>query len=238
MSALITRNDAAGTIDYNAEAELLKTAALESSAIVGRVTNADENNLAVAAQVKLKEVISAVEKSAQDLIDGANDYKKRIWAKRDEFLAELSAEMVRVSKHVGDFAALELAKARAAEAAKQAELDRLERERQASLATVKTHDEHDAVQKVFNDKAAEKIETPTAAPIRAAAQSVKEDWEISITNPQELARNHPQCVTITAKLGEIKTLLNAGVEVKGVSARKVVVAGVRLGKSARAAIEV
>ena len=62
---------------------------------------------------------------------------------------------------------------------------------------------------------------------RSAGQVVKTDWEITVVNPYELAKFHPDCVKIEPLLSPIKQALNAGIVVKGVKAEKVTKVGVR-----------
>ena len=166
----------------------------------------------------------------------AEKFKKRVWKTRDDFLAELNSEMTRVSTLIGDFQTLEQAKARAAEVLRQNELSRIEREKNEALAKATSHEAMDAVQAHYNEVAAQTaIAAP--APIRAEGQVVKTDWEITVTNPYDLAKFHPNCVKIEARLTEIKQLLNDGVAVTGITAKKVTKAGVRLAPE-RAAINV
>ena len=72
-------------------------------------------------------------------------------------------------------------------------------------------------------------EVKPVTPTRATGQVVKEDWEITVTNPYELAKFHPDCVKIEALLTPIKQALNAGISVKGISATKVIKSSVRAG---------
>ena len=53
------------------------------------------------------------------------------------------------------------------------------------------------------------------------------DWSVEVTNPFELAKYHPDCVTITPLVGRIKAVLNEGREVKGVKAKQVLVTNQR-----------
>lgn len=237
--ALIQRNDAALTVSYTVEAVALKESALALSGVVGKVTNADENAAAVAAQVEIQRIRSLAEKARVAVKAPVLDYGKRIDAAAKEFVAELDEEMIRVSKLIGDFQTLEQAKARAAEQSRLAELSWIEKEKAEALAKVTSHEQADAVVAHFNELAAQSsaIVTPTA-PVRADGQVVKTDWEITVTNAYDLAKFHPACVTISPRLSEIKQLLNDGVTVKGIKAEKVTKAGVRLSSAKPKAIEV
>lgn len=73
------------------------------------------------------------------------------------------------------------------------------------------------------------VEAKPIIATRAAGQVVKTDWEIQVTNPYELAKFHPDCVTIEPKLGQIKAHLAAGITVKGITAKQVTKSTVRAG---------
>lgn len=233
---IIVRNDAGLTAAVHAEALALKQEALAVGALIGKVTNANEQADAVNAQTKIRELMVLVEKSRKEVKAPVIELGKKIDAAAAEFTDELVKEATRLGSMVSDYASLELMKQRAAEAARNAELTRLEKEREAALAQVKSHDEADAVQAHFNAKAAE-VATPLPEAARAAGQVVKTDWKIAVTNPYDLARFHPACVDIKPRLVEIRTLLNNGIAVKGITAEKVTTSTVRLG-AAQKAIEV
>lgn len=74
------------------------------------------------------------------------------------------------------------------------------------------------------------VESRPVETTRAAGQRISQDWEITVTNPWELAKYHPDCCTITPLLTPIKQALNEGREVKGVSAKKITKADVRVPK--------
>ena len=57
------------------------------------------------------------------------------------------------------------------------------------------------------------------------------DWEIEVVNPNELAEFSPDCVKITILIGKIKQALAEGREVRGVKAKKILVANQRAEKS-------
>jgi hypothetical protein len=78
------------------------------------------------------------------------------------------------------------------------------------------------------------VESQPVNATRTEGQMVKADWEIEVTNPFELARYHPDCVTIEPRLSVIKAALNEGREIKGIKATKVTRAGVRLAPAPKA----
>lgn len=64
--------------------------------------------------------------------------------------------------------------------------------------------------------------TTVAAPTKATGQRVKKEWKITVVNAADLARHHPEMVTITPKLMEIKDALNEGRTVVGIHSERVV----------------
>lgn len=228
-TALIARDDGKLLVSFTEAANKMRDDALTVAALVGKVTNAEEQSAAVLAQTEIQRVRQLAEKARVACKAPVLEFGKKIDATAKTFLAELDAEMLRVSTMVGSFQQLEQAKSRAAENARLAELSRIEKEKAEALAKATSHEQIDAIQEHFNNKAA--IEAaPPAAPARVEGKVVKTDWEITVTNPYELAKFHPACVNITPRLTEIKQLLADGVTVKGISATKITKAGVRVGR--------
>lgn len=225
--ALIQRNDATLFVTYTAEAIALKDAALAVSGVVGRVSNPEENAAAVAAQVEIQRVKQLAEKARKAAKEPVLAYGKKIDEAAKQFVEELDEEMLRVSKLVGDYQALEQAKERAAEQLRKQELDRIEKEKNALIAKASSHEQVEAIQEHFNQQA-QQVSAPPQEPVRAQGQVVKSDWEIVVTHPFDLAKYHPSCVDIKPRLSEIKSLLNDGVSVRGVTATKITKAQVRV----------
>ena len=138
--------------------------------------------------------------------------------------AEAAAKLAADAKNKKDREAARLA---AEEARKQA----VEAQKAAALAA----DESRRVQEAAQNAAMAEAKPITAT--RAVGQLVKTDWEITVINPYELAKFHPDCVKIEPLLTPIKQALNAGITVKGVRAEKKTVASVRVGQSAANLIE-
>ena len=224
-TALLIRDNAALSVNYTEEAIALKEAALDQAANVFRVTNADEQEKAVAAQTALADLKRAVEKARKECKEPVLLFGRKIDAAAKTFTEELEDETQRVSRLIGDFQQLELAKVRAAEAARVKELQEAERAREAKLAEAKSHDEREAIQEEFCQ--AQQVAPEPVAPPRVKGQIVKEQWEFRVTNIALLYAKHPQCVKLVEQRTEIRSLLESGVNVQGVEAKKVVVAGVR-----------
>jgi predicted secreted protein len=217
----------------------MREAALELSGVVGRVASPEDNAAAVAAQLEIQKVRSLAEKARVQAKAPVLEYGKRIDAAAKEFVAELDEEMTRISRLIGDYQTLEQAKARAAEQARQAEIAKLEKEKAEAIAQAKSHEAVDAIQAHYSEIAQQTAAvTAPPQPVRAEGQVVKTDWNITVTNPYELAKFHPACVKIEARLSEIKQLLNDGITVKGITATKVTKASVRVSSDRKSPIEV
>jgi hypothetical protein len=280
VSAIILRNDSALSVELNPDALAMQSLALHGAALVGKVTNPAENENAVAAQRELRRCIKLCEDARVEIKAPVIEYGKRIDSIAKSFKEPLAEEQLRVARLIADFAALEQAKVRAAEAAKRLEEERLERERQAeaqrireeewakqrvldaeaarieaqareartakaraeaetarlelerqrALAAVQTHDALDAA----NERHCEQVAAlPTVTAARAEGQVVKWDWEISVSDVHALYRAHPLCCKVTPLLSESQSLLDAGVQVRGVVAKKVPKSSVRIGGAAK-----
>jgi hypothetical protein len=134
--ALIIRDDSKGTVAFPARANALKESALTSAALIGKVTNGKENEEAVAAQAELQKVISSIEKARKACKEPVLEFGRCIDQAAKDFVEDLKPEMLRISTLIGDFAALEQAKVRAAEQARLAEERRIEAERNAEIARI------------------------------------------------------------------------------------------------------
>lgn len=124
-----------------------------------------------------------------------------------------------------------------ARARELAEREAIELRRQQDLAAAKSHDELDAAQERASQMQAAVQAAPVAAPIRASGQRIVIDLTITVTNIWLLAKAHPTCVKIEPLMGEIKTLIKAGVKVAGVTATEASKSVVTTGR-AQKAIEV
>ena len=136
MSALIVRNDATLGVSISPDAEAMKVSALSGAALVGRVSSASEQELAVNAQRELRRVLKFCEDSRVEIKAPVIDYGKRIDAAAKQFRADLEEEESRIVQLIADFQALEAARVRAAEAAKRLEEERIEHERQSEIRRI------------------------------------------------------------------------------------------------------
>lgn len=228
--AILQGDSGAQSVFATVAAMALRDMALGTSALIGKVTNAQEQERAVEAQTELHALRQQAEKARTALKRPVIDYGKLIEKTCADFVAPLDEELLRVATLVGDFQQLEMAKAAAARKSQDEALSHLERDRATELAAATSHEEMDAIQAKYADKALLLSQQPAAMPARAAGQVVKTDWDIKVTDIWALARAHPLCVKIDPRVSEIKNLLDAGVKVSGVAAERVQKASVRVSK--------
>lgn len=233
--ALIARQPSGLSFTFTPDALLLKEAALDSGALVGHVTNAEQNAVAVHAQREIKRVMALFEKerkaAKEPLLEAGRALDRAVTAE----MVDLEKEFGRISNAVSAFQLAEARRLAEEQRLQQAELARIEAEKQAALAAATTVEQKTAIEEVAAAKVY--VESRPVVATRSEGQIVKTDWEITVTNPYELAKYHPDCVTITARLTEIKAALNAGQTIKGIKAEKVTKSSVRLAPE-RKAIEV
>ena len=265
------------------EAIALKEAALEGSALIGKVTNAEQNEAASKAQARLKSVFRLFENSRVKMKEPALEYGRAVDRAVAPHKDELDRENGRIAELVSEFKLAERRRIQEEERLQAAELARIEAEKQAELkriadeqariereareakekaeqmareATTKMEKnkaeeariESERLRKESEAKAAEAAKSVAAVeskageaaylesrPIiatKACGQSEREDWEVQIVNPYDLAKFHPDCVTITPLMGKIKGMLNEGREMRGVKAKIILVTNQRAEKSA------
>lgn len=153
MSQALIVRDAEWTVaTFNEEAQRIKNEALEKAALVGRVTNSDEQSTAVEAQQAIAQTISQVEKARKACKEPALEFGKKVDEAARTFVQEVKEEQLRLARLVGDFVQLENAKREAAERARRLEEEKLEREKQE--ATMKAYREAAERQRVLDEAAA------------------------------------------------------------------------------------
>lgn len=126
---VLVRDMAADAIQYTPDAIQAKEQALEASALIGRVTNDQEELLAHSAQRSLEQLIRYCEKSRKLVKEPVLELGRKIDKAAAAFAEELKLEGERVGSLTGGYAALKEAKRMAAEAAARAEELRIIRER-------------------------------------------------------------------------------------------------------------
>lgn len=285
-------------------AEAIRETALSKSALIAKVTNADEQQLAVSAQMDLERIKRDVEKAEEIVKKPLNEMRAAIIQTRKDFCAEIETEGMRLAGLINEFQCQERERAaaerRAAEAearriaeaeakalaeaaekarlereanerkareerevaagkareeaaaaaaiknaadrkiaeaaaAKRAEEARVEQERRAATNRAEQERRAAEAQSAIESRAsAQREEIAPTAPAQVAGQVVRTDWKVEVTDIHLLYRAHSSCVKLEPRIQEIKSLLDAGVDVKGVRASKEVSSGVRLGRERKA----
>lgn len=127
--ALIALNNADLSAAATAQALVLKNEALDAAALIGRVSNAQENSVAVEAQAKLADFRRQVEKARVEAKAPALEFGKKIDAAAKALSIEVTEEEARVSMLIGNFHQLEEANRKAAEEVARLEAERIEQAR-------------------------------------------------------------------------------------------------------------
>ena len=126
--------------------------------------------------------------------------------------------------------------AKSPEGLAQAEAFRLKQQQEAKEREARQADQLRRVQeqeeaRIRAERERAALQAQAHAPQKAAGQVVREEWEITISNPHALAVAHPDCVKIEPRLQVIKAKLDAGIQLPGVSAYKRATSGVRAGRT-------
>ena len=245
------------TLNKNPE----KEAALNQSALIGRVTSRDTKILAVRAQQALKKVISDLEKARkfwkEPLIVRGRELDTMIEAEKLEPERELS----RVTQEVSVFDLAERRRVEEEERLQREQVARIQRERDAEIARLaaeqaaKEAEARSLASKEAQEAALAAIAAQTASqtqqieekaadaayvaarPIEAthvAGQRKATGWKIEILDVYMLAKFRPDLVEFKPKLGEIKACLNEGQEIRGIKAEREYTSGVRLAPERKA----
>jgi hypothetical protein len=225
-SALVV-SYARGTVEATDWLRGVEADALTVAGLIQAVTNASEQQDAVAAQASLARYIRAV-KTAEDAAKAPlNALRGKILALSKELQAGVDSEGKRIGTLVSEFQIAEQNRAAAARRLQDQQAHALELERDKKLLEATTLAEMDAIRDDAN--AALSAMAPPVEPVKVPGQVVREDWTVTVTDIWLLARAMPSCIKIEPRLSEIKSLLNAGVKVPGVLAEKVTKSSVRLG---------
>lgn len=230
--ALIRRDDGKRSASFTEHAYELRAGALATAGLIGDVWDVESNAAAVAADQALQAALKMVEEARIECKRPVLQYGQRIDDAAKEFVADLKHEQIRIRTLLGNFAQVELAKQRAAQAARERELRELDRKRQEELAAAETHAQRDEINSKHDEEA--RFVAPPIEPVRAKGQVIKEEWEIVRINEMELARSWPQLIRrIEFDMPALKALLAAkDGKVSGVEARKVVHSTVRAPRAA------
>ena len=211
---------------------LARDQALEQAALVAVVRNDAEKRPAVEAQIAVKRLIDAVEKSRKAVKEPYLEASRLIDATAKAAVAELAAEQLRLAKIVGDWDMLQLAIARDREAARQEELRRIadqeaaeKRRIEAEARAAEDAREAETKQREAEAKnrevefkrqqelAAQAVEAvgPEKAMAKSEGQRVTARWTFEVTDIWLLAKMHPGMVKIEPRTAEINQALAMGV---------------------------
>ena len=124
------------TFEFNTNAKLAKTKALENAALIGKVTDRDSKIIAVRAQQELKGLINAFEKSRQELKEPILQTGRSLDTLVSVEKLPLEQEFGRVSNLVKEFDDAERRRVAEEERLQRLELERIEREKQAELKRI------------------------------------------------------------------------------------------------------
>jgi hypothetical protein len=224
--ALIVREDARHQVSWTTAAIAIRAKALARAGIITAVTNQTELDACVSAHIQVRIVRAEAERARKECKQPILEFGRTIDGSAKEFNAPLDAEAERLARLASDYEAVRAQQRRAAEALRVTELSEIERRKQEQLAQAKTIEEIDDIQ----ERAGEEVRQ-AAAPletVRAQGQVVREDWEINIIDIWALAKASPACVNIEPRLAHIKTMLNAGIKLPGVEAKRVINSTVRI----------
>lgn len=177
-TALAIRNDSARSVTFTEAAHAMIADALECAALIGRVSNADENDKCAEAQKKVKACINEIEKVRKELKEPILEFGRLIDATAKKISEPLKPEEIRLGQLAGDFAELQNAKQRAAEAAAILEQQRIERERVAELARIAREEAiHLANLEAAEREAQRKVNEAKTAEAAAKAAELQRDLD-------------------------------------------------------------
>lgn len=203
---------------FNAQAEALKESALAQSALISAVNNAGENQTAFGAASEItglrRQIRAAYEFRSRPALDYLESLRKQV----KDFDGELEEEETRLNTLIGNYQQHEKARLKDAIIAASGTLEEIDQQRHEALSKVANDDERDEINERF-DQMAKNVQQPTAP--RAEGQTLKSDWDVTVTDIHALYKFHRDCVKLTALVSEVKELLKLGITVKGVTATPV-----------------
>ncbi len=141
----------------------MRDAALEGSALIARVENAGQNDVAVKAQISLKQIAATFEKARKALKEPIIEAGRKLDAAVASALIDVEKEMGRISALTSSFQIAEQHRIREEQEAQRRELERIEREKQAEI------------QRIAREQAAREAEARRVA--EAAERKAREERE-------------------------------------------------------------
>jgi hypothetical protein len=149
-TALLIRNDSRREIAFTDQAQAIKTAALEKSALIAKVETPEQQETAVEAQRDLATLAKNVEAARKAAKEPILAFGKLIDDQAKSFVKDIADEQMRIAALVGSYQQLQAAKAAAEERARRLEAERIERERQAELRRIQ--EEADTAARVIREQ--------------------------------------------------------------------------------------
>ena len=211
------------------QAEELKSNALSISALVVTVNNESAQALAVQAQIEVRSVVNRAEAARVLYKAPYLARNKQIDASHGDWVRPLLSEDLRLAEALGNYQERERAKKAHAQACHNQNLLECEREREAACAAAATDEARDLIMEEYSRNVRDLGPRPEVE--QAKGQRVSEDWDWDVTDIHLLARAFPSAVEIKVRRSVVKELLDAGVKVVGINARKVTKSSVILAKT-------
>lgn len=173
--------------EFNTNAKLAKTKALENAALIGRVTDRDSKIIAVRSQQELKGLINAFEKARVELKEPILQAGRKLDTLVASEKLALEQEFGRVSNLVKEFDDAERRRVLEEERLQREELERIERAKQAELARIarEQREREEAALRAQEESDRKVREAQEAAAALAAAAKTKSQREAAERARQE-----------------------------------------------------
>lgn len=167
--------------EFNTNAKLAKTKALENAALIGRVTDRDSKIIAVRSQQELKGLINAFEKARVELKEPILQAGRKLDTLVASEKLALEQEFGRVSNLVKEFDDAERRRVLEEERLQREELERIERAKQAELARI-------AREQREREEAARKAQEEADRKVREAKETAERKAKSEREAAEKLAR--------------------------------------------------
>lgn len=231
--------------ELNAAAIEEKEHALSIAALIGKVTNKAQNDAAVDAMRRLKNLSNAIERQRKEVTEPFIEAQRALKRMVDAHREELDRENGRLECLVKDFTIAEQRRIREEQEAQERELRRIEAEKQAELKRIADEQarlarEAQAATDAAAKQAAEAEQARLAAeaarvteladhraalesrPVeitKASGQVIRKQWVIQQINDLQLMRARPDLIRkVEWDMVAIKEILNSGQKLPGVCA--------------------
>lgn len=215
-NALVVHNPSTMSIFIPPKALALKKSTLKLAQKIEAVTDAKSNEKAVEIQTCIAGILKEAEKVRVEAKKPILERGKIIDGQIKEFVKELAEAQWRLGRLTGDWRQLEDKRLAAEQAKVNEELSKLERERAAATAQVQSHEELDAVNEQFSERARLASTPVVNLPAKPAGQISREEIKLEVFDINALYAKYPGCVRMEPNIPEIKALLKAKIPLPGV----------------------